>query len=172
MIVIRNQDQALSLSARAETADLQSGMLVVMVEAANAGDQPLVRKATQGEMTNPAVRKFIVDYDAEDSQEVDFTIDPVTQALTPITKVIPIDAQVTAWTGDLVIAYHEAVLPASVEAIREGTAAGFDSATNFPCVVADADSPTFPDTGGTATVVHPALKYRIDGPEHTFLVRL
>jgi hypothetical protein len=31
---------------------------------------------------------------------------------------------------------------------------------------------TFPDAGGTATTIPVGIKYRIDGPEHTFLVRL
>lgn len=172
MITIRNEDKALSLSARASTADLVTGMLVVMVQAAASGDQPLVRKATEAEMENPAIRKFIVEYDYPDSQDVDFEINTVTQALTPIAKLIPEGAQVNVWTGDLVIAYHESAIPTTLEATREGTAFGFDQATNLPAVVADSDLTTFPDTGGAATVVPIGIKYRIDGPEHTFLMRL
>jgi hypothetical protein len=172
MITIRNEDKALSLSVRAATDDLTTGMLVVMVQSAAAGDQPLVRKATGAEMINPAIRKFIVEYDAPDSNEVDFDIDVVTQDLVAIAKPIPVGAQVNVWTGDLVIAYHESAIPASLRATREATAFGFDATTNLPSVTADAESTTFPDAGGTPTVIPIGIKYRIDGPEHTFLVRL
>lgn len=159
MITIKKQDNAVKLSARASTTDLVSGMAVVMVQGAAAGDQPVVRRATALELADATVRKFIVSWDEPDSNDVDFTIDPATSGLTAIAKTIPQDAQVVCYTGNIEIAYHEAVLPSSVETLREGNAMGFDAATSLPSVAADAELVC-------------GLKYRIDGPEHVFLIQL
>lgn len=159
MITIRNRDVAIGLSARASTADLTPGMIVVMVGGDASGDQPKVRKATAGELADSLVQKFIVDWAPDDSTDVDFTVDPATGDLTAESQVIPADTQVTVFMGTLVIAYHEDVLPATLVATREPVRVGFDSATNLPSIAADAEL----DCG---------FKYRIDGPEHTFVINI
>ena len=167
MITIRNEDKALSLSARASTADLVSGMIVVAVQGAASGDQPKVRKATAAEIKDVKVQKFIVEYDAPDSTEVDFNINTVTQGLTPIAKTIPLNAQVNIWMGTVVIAYHESLLPAGFKAAdaREASPVVFDSDTNLPAAYSAGGS-----TDATDTVE--GFVYRVDGPEVTLVVKL
>lgn len=166
MITIRNEDKALSLSARASTADLVSGMVVVAVQGAASGDQPKVRKATAAELADVKVQKFIVEYDAPDSNEVDFDINVVTQGLTPIAKTIPQNAQVNIWMGTLVIAYHETLLPAGFKAAnaREAAQVAFDGDTNLPAA--------YNAAGSDGTQIVSGLVYRVDGPEVTLVVKL
>jgi hypothetical protein len=167
MITIRDRSKALSLSARASTADLQTGMIVVMVQGAASGDQPKVRRATAAEIQDVKVQKFIVEYDAPDSLEVDYVIDPATQLLTAQPRPIAVNAQVNIFMGILVIAYTEDVLPAGFKAanIRESVQMSYDATTSFPAAYS---------AGGTAngTDTPKGHAYRVDGPEVTFIVRL
>lgn len=166
MITIRNEDKALSLSARASTNDLQSGMVVVAVPGTASGDQPKVRKATAAEIADTKVQKFIVEYDAPDSQEVDFDINVQTQGLTALTKLIPQDAQVNIWMGTVVIAYHDSVLPVGFKSTdaREADKVSFDGDTALPAA--------YNNAGADGTQIVVGLVYRVDGPEVTLVVKL
>ena len=164
MITVRNADMALSLSARASTADLQPGMIVVFVVSAASGDQPKVRKATNLEIADVTIPKGIVDFIVDDSEAVDFTINTVTQALTEVSNVIPINSQVNVWMGKLVIAYTAANLSATLApaTVREATKVAFDADTAFPREYLAGQT-----DGGQIPM---GIVYRVDGPEVTLLI--
>lgn len=166
MITIRNEDKALSLSARTGEANLVPGMVVKLAQGVASGDQPKVIKCVAADLTDVTVQKFIVDYTEKDSNDVDFTLDPVTQLLTPIAKTIPLNAQVNIWYGTVVIAYHESLLPAGFKAanVRESAKVAFDADTAFPGPYASGATDGLQSAKGFC--------YRVDGPEVTFSITL
>lgn len=165
MITVRNEDTANSVSARAGAASLKAGMLVVLAQGAASGDQPTCVKATAADIADQTVRKFIVDYEQKDSLDVDFDIDVTDSSLTVEAKTIPNGAQVNLWYGDIVIAYHESLLPTGAKAadLREGTQKiGWDADTGLPA--------KYNSAGTKGEKVALGVVYRIDGPEVTMLV--
>lgn len=174
MFTVRNSDHALSLSARTATADLKAGMIVAFVQNTStvAGEQPLVRKATLAEITDPTIQKGLVDFIVEDSLAVDFDISLVDQTLSPTTNahnatpVIPLGSQVNVWMGKLVVSYHSADLPAALlpTAVREGARVAFNNTTNLPAI--------YNSGGADGSQTPVGIVYRIDGPEVSMLVTL
>jgi hypothetical protein len=161
MITIRNEDKALSLSARAGVV-LTPGQVVKLAPGTASGDQPTVVLATIADLSDVTVQKFIVDYVQPDSLDVDFDINPSTQALTPIAKTIPSGAQCNIWYGTVVVAYHETLLPAGFKAAnaREADKAAFDGDTGLPGKYASGAVDGLQAAKG--------FVYRVDGPEVTF----
>lgn len=166
MITVRNQDQALSLTARAGAAGLKPGMLVKLAQGAASGDQPTVVAVSAADIADVTVKKFIVDYIPSDSQHVDFDIAPATQVLTALDTSIPNGAQVNIWSGTVVIAYHDSLLPTGFKAadVRESAKLAFDADTDLPAAYNAAG------TDGTEVCV--GYVYRVDAPEVTFVVTL
>lgn len=168
LFTIRNRDHALALAARASTADLKTGMVVVFVQGGASGDQPQVRKATGAELADATVQKGIVWYRAkEDDADIDFTWDPATNSMTvKAAALIPLNAQVTVLTGKVIVAYHKSLLPAGLlpGTVRETAKIAFDSATNFPGV--------YNAGGANGLQIAVGSVFRIDGPEVTMVVVL
>lgn len=168
MITVRNQSVALSVSARTAAATaFVPGMIVKFAQGPASGEQPTVVAPLAADMSDAKVLKGIVDFVTADSQDVDFTLNPATQALVLLSEVIPAGSQVNVWLGKLVIAYNEANLPAGFKAanVREGTTQiTFSNTTQLPAPFNGAG------TDGTQIVV--GAVYRVDGPEVTMIITL
>jgi hypothetical protein len=166
MITIANSTLALPFSARVSTTDVKPGMIVTFIQGTASGEQPQVRKATLAEIQDATVPKGIVEYFKPDSTDVDFDVDPATQALTLEDTTIPQNAQVTVWMGKPVVTYYGAVLAADLApaTVREATKVGFDADTNFPAAYL-----------GSATdgrEICTGFIYRVDGPAITIAFSL
>lgn len=167
MITVRNPSAALSVSARTAAATaFVPGMIVKFAQGTASGDQPTVVAPLAADMSDAKVLKGIVDFVTADSQDVDFTINPATQALTLLSEVIPAGSQVNVWMGKIVIAYNNANLPAALQGgtVREATTVTFSNATQLPAVYNAAG------TDGSQVVV--GMVYRVDGPEVTMIITL
>lgn len=158
MIVIRNRDHSLALTARAGEAGLKQGM-VVKFDGVTANGTPKVVKASDADLADATVQKGIVWYREKDSLTADFEYDPATLTLTPLDMEIPEDAQVAVFTGKMVVAYHTSVLPSALVNAPALSKVSFDGTTGFPTLVTDAE-PVF------------GFVERKDGPEITMVLNL
>ena len=170
MITVRNADLALPVSARTGAADMKPGMLVKFAAGAASGDQPTVVRAVAADIDSwkaGALTLGIVDYNKQDSQDVDFDVNVAAQTLTAQDNTIPQDAQVVVWLGKPVIAYHSSMLEASLApaTVREPQAVAFLASTSKPTAYNGAATNT-----GEENYV--GFVYRVDGPEVTIAFSL
>jgi hypothetical protein len=163
MIVIRNRDHSLAFTARANAADLRNGM-VVKFSGVTANGTPQVQRATTADLTDASIQKGIVWYRGKDDTEVDFEMDATGVTMTAIAKVIPQDAQVTVYTGKMVVAYHSSLIPAGLQNAAALAKVAIDSTTSFPALWVNAGA------NGTGTSV--GFLERKDGPETTLVLSL
>jgi hypothetical protein len=161
MITLRNTDMALAFTALAGEAGLTPGMIVKFVQGTSSGDAPKVVKAAAADLDDAKIKKGIVHFAFEDSQEVDFDINVGTSTLTAQAKTIPAGGQVTVFTGRPVIAYHKSALDSSITfgSLREGAQIGFDGTTGLPGLFAAGEA------GGRENYM--GWVYRMDGAEVT-----
>lgn len=163
-IVIRNRDHGHAFTARTVDATLKQGM-VVKFAGETANGTLTVAKPTAAELADPTVQKGVVWYREKLDNVVDFEMSPSDPTvMTVIEKLIPNDAQVTVYTGRLVVAYHKTLLPAGLVAAAVRSKVAFDADTALPAVYNSAS------TDGTEKAV--GFLERKDGPEYTLVLNV